>query len=149
MSNVTQEIRFWVAGNPKPGGSKRSFPHRRTGQIVVIDDCAGNPGWRSAVGWAAREVMGSREPLAGPLSVRMEFYLTHPKSRYRRGVWSIDLPPYPSGKPDVLKLARSTEDALTGIVWRDDAQIVSEVLEKRWCDEPGAKIIVQEVSGNP
>ena len=32
--------------------------------------------------------------------------------------------------PDVLKLARGVEDALTGIVWRDDAQIVNESLNK-------------------
>jgi predicted short-subunit dehydrogenase-like oxidoreductase (DUF2520 family) len=32
----------------------------------------------------------------------------------------------------VLKLARGVEDALTGIVWRDDAQIVVEHLEKRY-----------------
>lgn len=32
--------------------------------------------------------------------------------------------------PDVLKLARGVEDALTGIVWRDDAQIVNESLSK-------------------
>jgi hypothetical protein len=32
-------------------------------------------------------------------------------------------PARPTGYPDLSKLARSTEDALTGILWDDDAQI--------------------------
>ena len=32
----------------------------------------------------------------------------------------------------LLKLTRAVEDALTGLVWRDDAQVVDEVLSKRY-----------------
>jgi Holliday junction resolvase RusA-like endonuclease len=38
----------------------------------------------------------------------------------------------------VLKLARAVEDALTGVLWRDDAQIAIEQLSKHYAerDEP-------------
>jgi Holliday junction resolvase RusA-like endonuclease len=49
-------------------------------------------------------------------------------------------------KPDVLKLARAVEDALTGILYRDDAQIVTEVLRKRYGDPPRVEIRLSPVA---
>jgi Holliday junction resolvase RusA-like endonuclease len=40
--------------------------------------------------------------------------------------------PYPTSRPDLLKHIRALEDALTGVVWRDDSQIIEQHLEKRW-----------------
>ena len=55
-------------------------------------------------------------------------------------------PFYHTTKPDALKLARSTEDALTGIVWADDAQTAVLEISKRYADagEPcGCQIVIQ------
>jgi Holliday junction resolvase RusA-like endonuclease len=38
--------------------------------------------------------------------------------------------------PDVLKLCRATEDALNGVVWRDDSRNVCMHIEKVYA-EPG------------
>ncbi len=40
-------------------------------------------------------------------------------------------------KPDKLKLMRSTEDALTGIIWGDDAQDISGSVDKCYGEKPG------------
>jgi Holliday junction resolvase RusA-like endonuclease len=62
--------------------------------------------------------------------------------------------PYPSCYPDGSKLIRSTEDALTGILWGDDGQIVRHgLVEKRYAgwpgslSRPGAVITVQAFGG--
>jgi Holliday junction resolvase RusA-like endonuclease len=50
-------------------------------------------------------------------------------------------------RPDATKLWRPTEDALTGIVWRDDSQIIRQLVRKRYCgpgEVPGAEVLVDE-----
>lgn len=49
----------------------------------------------------------------------------------------------PATRPDVLKLARCAEDSLTGIVWRDDAQIVEEHLFKYWGEPARVEIEIK------
>lgn len=49
-------------------------------------------------------------------------------------------------KPDATKLWRSTEDALTGIAWRDDAQISVQVVEKRYGSQSGALIQISSLT---
>ena len=44
------------------------------------------------------------------------------------------------------KLIRAVEDALTGIVWRDDAQVAVQKVAKVYGDEPqGAVITIEEI----
>jgi crossover junction endodeoxyribonuclease RusA len=75
--------------------------------------------WRNDVKEAALLVRNGAPPLDGPLSVRMIFTVPKPVSAPKRRRL------YPMRKPDVSKLARSTEDALTDAgIWTDDARIV-------------------------
>jgi Holliday junction resolvase RusA-like endonuclease len=144
-------VTFFVPGLPKTAGSKRVFLNRRTGKPIVTDD-SGQPGkmWRSDVKFAAcKEYVG--EPLTGALALSLTFYLPRPQSHYGSGknsdVLKPSAPKYPTGKPDSLKLARSVEDALTSIIWRDDAQIVAQQARKKYCDEtqpqPGVLVRVE------
>ena len=41
-------------------------------------------------------------------------------------------PRYLSKTPDTLKLGRAIEDAITGVIWRDDSQVVEHYLSKRF-----------------
>lgn len=115
----------------------------------VVDDARRNKPWRERVAAVAMLAAGDFRafPRDGALSVSMTFYMQRPKSHYftsakRRGQLKPNAPIFPTGKPDVLKLARSTEDALTGIVWRDDCQTVSLQLAKEYGERPGVHINV-------
>ena len=137
-------IAFWVPGIPAPGGSKKVFVINGKARLV---DAAGqrNKDWRSAVALACR-VAYQGKPLAGPLRVTMTFYMPRPKSHYGKNGLRASAPDYPTTRPDTLKLARSTEDALTGIAWDDDAQTVVLELMKLYSDaQAGADIQVEEV----
>jgi len=50
----------------------------------------------------------------------------------------------PAVKPDVDKLVRAINDALTGIMFKDDAQVVSMSVSKEYDDErrPGAYVTI-------
>lgn len=158
-------IRFEVRGLPQPGGSKRAFPIR-TGnfkldkkgrpqeiiRVVVTDDNPKAKGWKALVIDAAREAFPC-PPLFGPLRVTMYFYVPYRKQDYGTGKNSETIKPsapfYPISKPDVLKLARSTEDALTGILWNDDAQVCSLRVIKQYSEAPGVAIEIDKLDLNP
>jgi Holliday junction resolvase RusA-like endonuclease len=122
-------IEFTVYGIPGPQGSKRHVGHGR-----MIESSAKVKPWREAVKWAAREAMAGPDgwaALDGPLRVRMVFTLPKPKSAPKLRQT------FPDRKPDVSKLARSTEDALTDAgFWADDARAVEyTMLAKRYPGE--------------
>jgi Holliday junction resolvase RusA-like endonuclease len=125
------QIKFFVAGIPQTAGSKKAFRHRYTKKIIVKDDNEKGPGWRKTVQWQAKIAMTGLPLLEGPLEVTFMFYLPRPKGHFgKHGVIKKSSPKYPIVKPDVLKLSRAAEDALTGFCWNDDAQIVIEHLYK-------------------
>lgn len=50
----------------------------------------------------------------------------------------------PTTKPDVDNYAKSILDALNGITWVDDSQVVSLTIEKRYGEVEGAIIEIEE-----
>lgn len=141
-------IELRVYGIPRPGGSKRAFAHAKTGRIIVTDDCRKNRDWRNAVVAAAVEAYQG-EPLLGPLSLYVEFLLPRPRGHFgngrNEGQVRRSAPTHPVTKPDATKLLRSTEDALTGLLWRDDAQIVRQTVRKLYGSPAGARIVVERM----
>ena len=67
---------------------------------------------------------------------------TSPKrlGELRRGA-----PLYHTVRPDVLKLSRSTEDALTGICWQDDSANCVLTASKLYSDRPGCQITITQL----
>lgn len=124
-----------VHGVPAPQGSKNV---NRYGATYEVSKRV-KP-WREAVKFAALEVTGRTagwEPMDGPLSLAAVFYFDRPKSHYRTGrnahLLRDAAPAYPQGAPDLSKLIRSTEDALTDAgVWKDDARVVVVHAEKQY-----------------
>lgn len=121
-----------VRGIPGPQGSK-SFKGRPGGKGVMVESSKKVAPWRQDVKHAALDAIDRIEPnlwrlLDGPLIVSMVFTLTRPAGHFGTGRNADQLkpsaPPRPAVYPDLSKLARSTEDALTKIVWADDARIV-------------------------
>jgi Holliday junction resolvase RusA-like endonuclease len=137
-------IEFCVYGTPRPGGSKRAF--RRGAHVHVVDANPKAADWKLRVEQVAGETMNGRELLHGPLSVSFVFTVTRPKSHYGAKGLRPSAPRFPTTRPDVLKLARSTEDACTGLVWRDDAQIVLERLRKEYGEQAGVHVHVWELA---
>ena len=137
-----------VFGDAQPAGSKRGFKHPHTGQVIVTDANPKSKTWKGQVAQAAGEHYRG-ELLDGPLLVAFTFYRPRPRSHYGTGRNSERIkdssPAYPATRPDVLKLARGVEDALAGIVYSDDARIVTELLKKRWGSPARVEIEIKEL----
>ena len=150
-----------VYGNPAPQGSKKFMGTTKSGRGILVEANSRTTPWRADVMTAARAVLdelGRPAPMEGAIVARMVFSFLRPASvkRAKR--------PFPSVAPDLSKLVRSTEDALTAAgVWRDDALVVGYTrLAKVYCGEdpealdvPGAVIVLGrlvplgEVGGTP
>ena len=150
--NAQTWLSLVVYGRPAPQGSKRHL-----GKGVMVESSKHVKPWREDVRAAALgaiehcanrgcDSLADGYPLDGPIVVRMVFTVAKPKNAPKtRRTW-------PATMPDLSKLARSTEDALTSAgVWRDDARVVEyERLAKVYpgedpdaLDRPGALIAVR------
>jgi Holliday junction resolvase RusA-like endonuclease len=127
-------LSVFVPGIPQPGGSKRAFIV--AGRANVVDANPKAKSWKSVVATSVASEWGCLPLIDTPIHVQFAFVMPRPKSHFRTGKHAGELrpdaPTWHASKPDVLKLSRSTEDALTGIVWRDDCLIASEVATKRY-----------------
>jgi Holliday junction resolvase RusA-like endonuclease len=140
-------VEFVVVGKAQPAGSKRAFVVN--GHAVVTDANKNSKPWQAEVKAAAVEAMPSSDLLEGPLELVVLFYEPRPKGHYnskgelnaqgQRNLW-------PAKKPDVTKLVRGVEDAMTGVVYRDDAQIVHQFAAKHFGEPARAEIRVSCLS---
>lgn len=140
-------IEFFVHGEPKPSGSKRGFYVAKLKRVVITDDNKRSRDWKTDVQQSA---IAHRNGglLEGALKLTVVFFVLRPKSHYRTGNYSAILrdnaPDFPCKKPDCTKLVRCVEDALNQVLWRDDSQVVTQSITKRYGNEPGALVRISE-----
>lgn len=133
-------IRFFAPGVPATKGSRRAFVHRHTGRVVSMNDNPREKAWAAIVALAAQEAMqrAGVAPLDGPVALVFDFRFARPKGHMGAKGVRPSAPPAPAVKPDWDKISRSTGDALAGICYRDDAQVVEALVTKRYAGGPGA-----------
>lgn len=144
-------IRLFIPGIPVPGGSKRGFIPKGWTRPVIVDANKKTKPWMQACKAAAIEATKADPrfpvPRGTPLVVNFIFIMPriggHFGSGKNAGVLKPNAPTFPTVKPDATKLMRSTEDALTGILWSDDCQVVSPRPLKIYGTVPGALVTVR------
>lgn len=140
-------VRLFVPGRPMPEGSVRAMPFlmdcavcrpgkpcgnkricsagRRAMANVLHDNADELKVWRGAIAAAAGPSFA--RPWSGPVQVAMLTLFHRPQGhRGETGklLASGRARPYPTVKPDADKLERAVLDALTGVAWVDDAQVI-------------------------
>lgn len=122
-------IAFFVAGKPRAmqtgsvvtaGG--RSFPIRR------------NATWAAVVGLVARQ-HAPAVLLEGPLVVDLLFHFRPPRTATRRR--------HPVVRPDGENLAKGILDALNGVLYHDDSQVVDLLIRKRYSETEGVRVDIR------
>lgn len=136
-------VRFTVYGIPQPAGSKKGFVNPKSGRVIITDDAKNSRPWKNAVADKAVESVNGSGLLEGPLWLGVDLYFPRPKGHYGARGLKPSAPPFPAVRPDVTKLLRAIEDALKGIVWRDDAQVVSQVAVKQYGEPARAEVHIR------
>ena len=148
---ATVTLAFFVPGLARPKGSKRGLPIYRgkkgqprefTGHVALVESAGRSlKAWEQDIRAAAATAMEGHALLDGPITCDLLFVRPRPKADKKCRLLA------PITRPDRLKLARAVEDALTGIVWRDDAQVVGGLVSKVFGDPPGVKIALMTLDG--
>lgn len=147
-------MKFVVYGVPVPKGSARGFvvPGKNGGKpraVVVQDNKKPLAHWQTQIANEARVAAATRtrneaafkETLPaldfdGPMRILCQFRFNKPKSATRK---------LPTVKPDIDKLVRAVLDALTGVIWRDDSQVIELSANKYYLTIAGSEFVEIEV----
>lgn len=130
-----------IIGIPAPQGSKNPWggeanPNTRPWRATVAAEAA-----------LHRDQITGDSLAAGPLKVTARFYFPRPKSHYRTGknahVLKDTAPDYCATKPDLDKLQRAIGDALTGVLIRDDSQIVQWDATKLYGEPARCELLIE------
>jgi Holliday junction resolvase RusA-like endonuclease len=126
-------ISFFVEGIPAPQGSKTA--KCINGRAVMWETSKKVKDWRDTVAAQARIEMIAKglETITNPVELHLTFYVPQPKSVSRK---------FPSVKPDLDKLIRSTCDALTkSTIYKDDALVVMLFSSKQYAHNKSGCLI--------
>ena len=126
---------FDVPGPFGVKGSTFAFANRR-GKIITKTDSKYGKSFAIAVQRAAMAAGLERYPKHVGVIVAARYTFARPKGKDRHR-------PYPCVRPDADKLARALLDALTGIAYFDDGQVVGLSIRKVYGDEVRARIKVR------
>lgn len=111
-----RRVSFRVVGIAQPKGSTRAFVPKGWTRPVITSANPKAKGWQQLVSEQAQTV--AHDGLfIGPVVLTVTFHLPRPQSLPKRIC-------HHTKKPDLDKLVRNTKDALKGILYGDDAQVV-------------------------
>jgi Holliday junction resolvase RusA-like endonuclease len=141
-------VEFTVLGEPQPQGSKTVIQQKGRRPRMIEDNPLTEP-WRATIAKAAHAAVDGGELMTGPLRLRVVFVFPRPKGHFgtgrNEGTLKPSAPLYVRTRPDVDKLLRAVGDAITGIVCRDDAQLVEVRAEKHYGEPPCAHVVVDQL----
>jgi Holliday junction resolvase RusA-like endonuclease len=126
-------ITFFVSGIPAPQGSKTG--RVVNGKVVMWESSTKVKPWREAVKRTAEVAMREKYLVTGPVEVCLSFQMPKPKTLKRL---------FPSVKPDLDKLIRSTLDGLSKTCYQDDALVIGISAVKVYSNDPGCWITIVE-----
>lgn len=117
-------ISFTVFGTPVPQGSMRGF--KRGKHVILTSDNTNLKPWRQEIAGAATVEVTKQgfAPIKRPHAAWLiaTYYFDRPKS--------VKKTLEKTTKPDLDKLLRATKDALKGIIYDDDSQVMKAIVEK-------------------
>jgi Holliday junction resolvase RusA-like endonuclease len=143
---VSDAMQFFVAGEPVPQGSSRAFVVK--GRAVITHANKGTDGWRQRIATEAQKAAAEHgwtweDDKDVGYEIIGTFRFTKPKSAPKKRKLN-------TRKPDLDKLVRALNDAITGILIPDDSQIVRINIGKEYAEEgqgPGIWVKIQKRMG--
>ena len=133
-------MEFIIDGRCPTKGSTRSFLNPKTGRVVTVADNKSLKQWTTDARWQAKaaKVPMVYKPHGVAIDVRVEF--VKPKTAKQTA---------PTVRPDADKLLRAVLDALTGVAYTDDGQVVYAAIMKAYGPSERVFVRVQQMDGIP
>lgn len=136
-------VAFFVPGPPRGKGRPRAA---KRGKHITLYTPAETAAYESTVALAAQQAMAGQPLLDGPVEVIMRIVVpiaaSWPKRRQAQALAGVALP---INKPDSDNVVKAVFDAINGVVWRDDTQVVDMHVRKRYGATPGVQAIITPI----
>jgi Holliday junction resolvase RusA-like endonuclease len=139
---MTMMVTYIVYGEPVGKGRPR---FARRGNFVSTYSPQKTKTYEDEIRMMARAAMGSSEPLDTPVTVAIYIRVGIPTSfskQKRKDALEGILKP--TKKPDADNILKCFLDAMNGIVYLDDKQVVNIHLTKLYAEVPAVEIMVKE-----
>lgn len=134
-------INFSVPGQPVAKGRSRSV---RRGNKIGHYTPQATVSYENLVRMAAWEKMQGKQIISGPAKVDISLFFKIPQSwakNKRLAALSGEI--MPTIKPDCSNVLKAIEDALNGVVWDDDKQVIEVIVRKFYSENPRAVVMVE------
>jgi len=129
-----------VPGTPVPKGRPR-FARRGNFVSAYTDDKTAS--YENLVKVKAEQAMRGVALFEGPVFVTVSLYVTPPASwsqKKQRAALAGEV--MPTSKPDIDNVVKGIFDAINDVVWRDDKQVVTLAVSKRYHERACAVVRV-------
>lgn len=140
---MSKDIRaFTILGKPKP--KERPRLNKSTGQVYTPKDTAH---YEKFVQICYKQQNTGAKPFAKgvPLVVRIDTYHAIPKKANKKEREQMQAKGIlPTTRPDVDNVIKAILDALNGITYHDDSQVVELDVKKFYCSNPRVWVQIQE-----
>lgn len=122
-------MKIVIPGNPIP------LARPRFGKNGVYDS---QEELKEGTYWEMRSLIGNRSfEITGPVELHIVFYMPFPGNNKHL---------YHTKKPDLSNMIKFYEDVATGLLYKDDKQIIKIVAEKKYDISPRTEITIIEVN---
>ena len=135
-------VEFFVPGQPVGKGRPRATV--RAGRARLYTP-AKTEKYEARVALFAQQAMAGRPVMAGPVALSVTALFPIPTSwpKKRQAAARAGTEQH-TKRPDADNCAKAILDGLNGVVWKDDSQVVTLSIEKRYSDRPGVLVTVME-----
>ncbi len=136
-------IHFHIPGQPVGKGRPRIGRVAWHARMITPEKTVS---YESTVALFAAQAMAGRPLLTGPVNLQMRVDFAIPASwsmKKQRAAEAGQI--LPAVKPDADNVAKAICDAINGVVWKDDVQVVDLTVRKRYSMVPGVAVRIEPV----
>ena len=136
------QIHFQVEGDPKGKGRPR---FSRVGSFTKVYTDKQTLSYEAMIATFAKQAMGVTDLLETPVRVFLYVRLPVPQSySKKRREACLSGTEKPCKKPDIDNIAKTYLDAMNGVIFVDDTQVVDLHIKKLYSDKAGVDVMVME-----
>ena len=132
-----EEVVIKVMGEPVPQGSVRAFV-TKSGRPIITHSNKNTKEWRQRIATEGQAKRPDHWNMDEAILLNIDFLMPRPKSLPKKVLEDVK-------RPDLDKLIRAVMDALTGIYYQDDSQVIHIFASKKYTgknDAPGVTITI-------
>lgn len=142
-----EPVSFTVLGDAAPYRERTKIirPKGRAGYLVTSKKEASTSNYQAAIRMQATSTMAGRDPLDGSVELDVTIYMAIPRSwpSYKQEMAETGAL-RPCQRPDATNVLKCIEDAMSSVVFVDDAYVADQIVRKRYSRRPRLEVTVRQ-----